>query len=122
MLGLFDSPSGSPLGKNIGYYSSGWQSVGGSTISTATFADRKFSVGVTGDPAGRTLYWMENGDLINPHAICTGVRNPSVGTFAYGPASVASSDARFDNVRIRNFVFPKPVTAPGTESWPEIDV
>ena len=122
VLGLWGSPSGSPLGKNIGYYSSGWQSVGRSTINTATFVNRKFSVGVTGDTASRTVYWMENGDLANPRAIRTGVSNPGVGFFTYGPDSVASFDVRFDNVRIRNFVFPEPVTALGAESWPGLQL
>ena len=48
-----------------------------------------------------------------PSPIRTGVSNPAVGYFTYGPDDVASFDARFDNVRIRNFVFPEPVTAPG---------
>ncbi len=61
---------------------------------------------------------MENGDLANPRAIRTGVSNPLVGFFTYSPDSVASFDARFDNVRIRNFVFPEPVTALGAETWP----
>jgi hypothetical protein len=116
-LSLWGSPSGSPPGKNVGYYSNGWQFVGRSTISTATFAGRKFSVGYTGDTASRTVYWIENGDLTNPRAIRASVSNPWVGFFTYGPDSVASFNVRFDKVRIRNFSFPEPVAAVGTESW-----
>ena len=39
----------------------------------------------------------------------------SIGFFYYSPDAVASFDARFDNVRIRNYAYPEPTIALGAE-------
>jgi hypothetical protein len=109
---------GSSLPKRLGFWQSGigWVQVGQSTVSSATFTDRKLSIGYTGPTNNRTIRWLENGDLTTVRASRSGLNNPSAGTFDFGPDTVASFDVRFDNIRVRTYVYPEPVVTVGTET------
>jgi hypothetical protein len=103
--------------KRLGYYSGSWIQLGTSTISTATFTRQKISIGHFGPNAtGKTVYWYENGNTATARATRTTSGTPNWGGFRYGPDTVASFDARFDNIRVRNFVYPEPQTTTGTET------
>lgn len=115
-LTLFGEPSGNPAGKKIGYYTGGWQTLGTSSVNAPTFTKQKFSLGFTGDERNRTVRWMENGDLATPRATRSGLDSPGFGYFGYGPDRVADFEARFDNVRVRNYTFPEPVATVGPET------
>jgi hypothetical protein len=116
MLKLYGAPGGNPPGKNIGYWTGAWNPVGKSTIGTGVFAGRKFSIGYAGAAASRTIRWFENGDLTNPRATFVDNSQASFGGFSYSPNAITSFDARFDNVRVRNFVYPEPAASVGAES------
>ena len=120
VLALQGAPGGSPLGKAIAYYAGGWQAVGSSGVGTATFDRVSFSVGYTGAEANRTVRWMEDGGAVR--ATRSGIAYPERGYFNYGPDSVSSFDACFDDVRVRAFVFPEPAVALGAESAPGVTV
>jgi len=115
VLGLYGGGNNTP--KNVGFWQtgSGWTKVGQSTIHTALLNRQKLSIAYTGPASSRTARWMENGDLADVRAIRT-VPSPSFGSFSYGPDSVASFDVHFDNIRIRNYTFPEPTTAVGSET------
>ncbi len=113
-LSLF---GGNGVSKDIGFWQSGvgWTGLGKSTIHTATFTDQKLSIAYTGPTGNRTIRWFENDDLTTPRAARSGVNASSLGFFYYGPDAVASFDARFDNVRIRNYAYPEPTIALSAE-------
>ncbi len=103
--------------KDIGFWQSGvgWTNLGKSTLHTATFTGQKLSIAYTGPTSNRTVHWFENGDLTTSRAARSGVNTSSIGFFYYGPDAVASFDARFDNVRIRNYTYPEPTITLGAE-------
>jgi hypothetical protein len=109
---------GSSAFKDVGFWQSGvgWTSFGKSTINTALLDKKKLCVAYTGPANNRTVRWVENGDLATVRATRTGVSNPSIGYFYYGPDSVASFDARFDNIRIRSYAYPEPIAIVGAEA------
>ena len=116
VLAVQGEPIGNPSGKTIGYFDgSNWVPVGKSTVSRAAFSDHKFSVAFSGPASSRTIRWMEGGDLGRVLATRAGQDNPVAGLFMYSPDSVASFDARFDNIRVRNYVYPEPEVTLGTE-------
>jgi hypothetical protein len=116
-LAVSGQPSGNPPRKDIAYYDgSWWVSLGKSTLNSATFTRRKFSLAYSEPGASRTtLRWMENGDLNQVLATRTGVNNPHRGFFLYGADAVAAFEARFDNVRVRSYAYPEPSVRVGTE-------
>jgi hypothetical protein len=65
---------------------------------------------------------MENGNVAQPRAVRSGLSYPDVGYFTYGPDGVASFDARFDDVRVRPFVYPEPAVSLGPERGPSVQV
>jgi hypothetical protein len=104
--------------KNIGFWQSGagWTGFGTSTINTALLDGKKLSVAYAGPADDRTIRWLENGDRATARATRTGVSTSSIGYFFYGPDAVANFDARFDNVRIRNYAYPEPTASVGAET------
>ncbi len=66
-------------------------------------------------PSSETVHsWREEGHL-NTVLATTSTLTPTLGSFSYGPDTIASFDVRFDNVRIRPFAFPEPQTTVGPE-------
>ena len=119
VMALQGAPNNNPprFGKNIAYYSNGWQVVGKSNIGTATFANRKFSISYAGPANSRTVRWMENGALNAVLATRTGMNNPAFGFFRYSPDGQASFEVQFDNIRVRNYAYPEPVASVGAEGY-----
>jgi hypothetical protein len=109
---------GSGAFKDIGFWQSGlgWTSFGKSTINTALLDKKKLGVAYTGPADNRTVRWIEDGNLTTPRATRTGVSSPSVGYFYYSPDDVAGFDARFDNIRLRNYTYPEPAATVGAET------
>jgi hypothetical protein len=101
--------------KKIGYWNgSSWTQLGTSTVNSATFNNKKLSVGVMKNASDYTLRWTENG---NTTVLASRtVASAGAGSYNYGPDTVASFDARFSNVRIRNYVYPEPTTSVGAET------
>jgi hypothetical protein len=116
VLAIQGVPSGSPPGKNIAYYiGSSWMIVGKSKVDRATFSRHKFSVAFSGPEANRTVRWMENGNFGDVLATRSNLNNPDRGLFIYAADAVSSFEARFDNVRVRRYVYPEPTANLGAE-------
>ncbi len=101
-------------GKKIGFWNGAWNQLGTSNVTTATFTNKKLSMGATKNATDYTVRWFEDGNA-TPLA-SRNVTEPSEGAYNYGPDTIATFDARFSNVRIRYFVFPEPTTAVGAET------
>ncbi len=103
--------------KNIGFWQSGigWTWLGQSTIHAATLNRQKLSVTYTGSAGSRTVRWLENGNLTDVRA-SRAVSDPSYGPFRYSPNAVASFDVRFNDIRIRSYIFPEPTVVVGGEA------
>ena len=63
----------------------------------------------TGSEDTWTARWLENGDLADVRAERV-VESAAYGGFSFSPDTIAAFDARFDNVRVRNYRFPEPTT------------
>ncbi len=101
--------------KKIGYWGgSSWVQVGSSTINSANFTGKKISVGAMKNASNYTLRWTENGN--STVLASRTVVAPGAGSYNIGPDTVASFDARFYNVRIRNYIYPEPTASVGTET------
>jgi hypothetical protein len=100
--------------RKVGYWGgTSWVAVGDSLLEAPTFANQRLSYASTADG---TSYYFENGSL---QAQRSGITNPNVGYFAYSPNAAGKSfDVRFDNLRVRNFVYPEPQTSLGAEQPP----
>ena len=101
------------MAKSIGYYVSGWQKVGTSTITTGSPLRQKLTVAYTGAAGARTVRWLENGNGSDVRATRS-TPDPATGDFIYGPDAPATVDACFDNVRLRSYVFPEPTARLGS--------
>lgn len=104
---------GGTLPKKIGYYNSGWIQLGTSTVNSALFNNQKLSAGTIKNASDYTVRWFENGA---PGVLASRtVASTNMGAFNYGPDTIASFDARYANVRIRQFAFPEPTVSVGAE-------
>lgn len=114
-IGTWDlSLYGGAASKLIGYYSSGWQQLGTSTMGTTSTTTHQFSMAYTLSGSSWVVRWLENGNVTDVRATRT-VGGPNAGGFQYSPASVSAFDVQFDNVRVRPYVYPEPVATVGAE-------
>lgn len=107
-----------PGDRRVGFWN-GQQRVqnGDSILDGDTFAPQTVSFAFT--PDGSIRYY-ENLLL---RAIRTGfTTTPEWGRFDYRPGKPGSIDVRFDNIRIRQFVFPEPTATLGSEQYQGIRV
>jgi hypothetical protein len=100
--------------RKVGYWGgTSWVALGDSLLDAPTFANQKLSYTTASDGTAR---YFENGEL---RAQRPDVTNPNVGYFAYSPNAAGKSfDVRFDNLRVRNFVYPEPQATLGAEQAP----
>ncbi len=117
MMQLRNAPAHLPASTDIGYVSGGNAiTLGKSSVSEATFAGLRVSVGYAGLDAARDVYWVENGNLAQPRAVRRSAGSACRGLFGYRPAVATPFDVRFDNIRLRSFAFPEPTVTLGAET------
>ena len=116
-LFLFNSPSGDPLGKDIGYWNGdSWGYMGKSRINTAILNNKKISLSFEKNENETRIRFFEDGDF-NQSLAERSLEDPSIGHFEYGPDSEANFELMFDNIRIRSFIFPAPLVSFGKKQY-----
>jgi hypothetical protein len=103
--------SAAPRDQVVGYWKNGQLTrAGDSALDAPTFSAQHISVGYA---ANDVVYYFENDQL---RASRGGLVQPRKGTFSYAPNVAQPFDVRFDNVRIRNFMYPQPTVSIGAET------
>jgi hypothetical protein len=107
----YTTPNGD---RKAGYWDgSQWVAQGTSDLDAPTFSDQKVRMGYVNE---RDVYYYENDAL---KASRKDADTGYSGFFAYSPnAAGRAFDVRFDDLRLRPFVFPEPVASLGSEIAP----